>query len=463
MATEISPALTASAAPLAGTGVAPRRSEQPTPETSPSNSPGSSPSAALPGPPPSARRWRWAEPLALWGVSRLLVAVALVAGSVFHPITVDLRKANPFAGPVDNLSEYFRAYAAEPLKHGKTPMFGVRAGGSDAWLAPFTGWDGIWFQSVVELGYQPDMRRPFQQNIAFFPVYPLLIRGVAAMGVPPLIAGVLISHVATLLAAVALYNLVLARWGRGAARWSAAGWLFYPTALFGSVTYADSLLALAGVLSLAALLGGRYLTCGAWAGLATAIRPPGLALGMALVPSLAGRQPVRVLAAGLLSITGIVAYFGYLYTLTGDPLTYPHIVATWRDGGKSTWNPLVWLLLIVNDTILSLRVVARGGPAYILNSSHLFEPLFAVVALSLLWKVRKLGAGVFLGACVMTALPLSTGALPSFGRYSWANMPLFIALGIALARSPLRWVWILASSLLLLWLAAAHGGGWEVI
>ncbi len=122
------------------------------------------------------------------GVSRVLVAVALVAGSVLHPITVDLRKANPFAGPVDNLPEYFRAYAAEPLKFGKTPMFGVRAGGSDAWLAPFTGWDGIWFQSVVELGYQPDMRRPFQQNIAFFPVYPLLIRGVAALGVPPLIA-----------------------------------------------------------------------------------------------------------------------------------------------------------------------------------------------------------------------------------------------------------------------------------
>ncbi len=174
---------------------------------------------------------------------------------------------------------------------------------------------------------------------------------------------------------------------------------------------------------MAALLGERYLTCGLWAGLATAIRPPGLALGMALVPSLVGRRPLRVLVAGLLSITGIVAYFGYLYTLTGDPLTYPHIVATWRDGGKSTWNPLVWMLLVVNDTILSLRVVARGGPAYILNSSHLFEPLFTGISLVLLWRVRKLGAGVFLGACVMTALPLSTGALPSFGRYSWPTYP----------------------------------------
>jgi hypothetical protein len=419
--------------------------------------------AVAPVPAIARRRWQWGEPLALWGVSRLVVAVALVAGSVLHPVSVDMRPANPFAGPVDSLSDYFRQYDADPVKFGKNPMFGVRLGGGDAWLAPFVGWDGIWFQSVAELGYKPDMSRPFQQNIAFFPVYPLLIRGAAAVGIPPLIAGVLISHLATLLAATALYNLVLSRWGRGVARWSVAGWLFYPTALFGSVTYADSLLALTAVLSLGALLDGRYLTCGAWAGLATAIRPPGLALGMALVPSLTSRQPLRVLFAGMLSITGIVAYFAYLYSLTGDPLTYPHIVATWRDGGRSTWNPLIWCLLIINDTVLSALVIARGEPAYVLYSSHLLEPLFAVVALLLLWRVRRLGVGVFFGACVMTALPLSTGALPSFGRYSWANIPLFVALGLMLARSPLRWVWILVSTLLLLWMAAAHGGGWEVI
>lgn len=406
----------------------------------------------------------WREPVLFWAISRVVVALALVAGSLLWPIWHDMTRVNPHAGPTPDLPQYFRDYRAHPADYGKTPMIGVRLGGSLAWLAPFVQWDAVWFQSVAEQGYMHFPGLKTQQNVMFFPGYPALIWLLGRLGLPGPLAAVLIAHLATLATAVLFYRLVARFYGLRAARWVTLVWLFWPMSLFGSCGYSDSLLAVFCALSLGDLLAGRLVRSGFWNGIATAVRAPGLSLGFSLVPWVFTRHAGKAVLGGLLSTTGLLAFFAWHYHLSGDFLLYFRVGETWRDAGDKTWNPLIWALVILRDGINSVRVVLSGKPTYLLYSSHLWEPLLAAITAVLFVAVCRLrNTGLVLSSLFMIAVPLNTGSLASLGRYTWCNLPIFLALGLLIARSPWRWVWLAASGTLLTWLAFLHGGGWEVI
>ena len=413
-------------------------------------------------PVPMRAGW-WQEPLCLWFLSRMIVSAALIVGSLLLPLQIDLRSDNPHAGAKPDLPAYFREYAQRPEQFGKKPMLGVAVGGTWAPLAPFVSWDSIWFLSVAEVGYviRPGLKA--QQNLAFFPLFPLSIRGLNALGIPSVLGGVLIANLATLLTAVCLYRLTGRLAGIKAARWSCGSWLFFPSALFGSVAYADSLLALCGVLSLTALLSDRLLQTGWWAGLATAIRPPGLALATSLIPALFSRRWPVALIAGILGGSGITAYFGYLWAISGDPLLYPHIISQWRTETLGAKGPLVMLLSSIREYLLNLQILIAGKPLFLFRSSHAWEPLLLTICLTLVPAVRRLGWGPLLSVLAMIWLPLSVGGVSSFGRYMWAMMPVFVVLGMKLSTSRWRWGWLTGSVVLLVWLSLLRGGGWEVI
>jgi hypothetical protein len=412
----------------------------------------------------SGVRTDWREPLALWAASRVLVAVALVVGSFAWPIWHDFKKVNPHAGPVADLPGYLRDYAANPAEYGPSPMIGVKLGGEWSWLAPFVQWDAVWFQSVVELGYRPFPELKSQQNVAFFPGYPLTIRGATRLGLPAPLAAVLIAQLCTLLASVVLHRTIARHWGVNTARWATAAWLFWPASLFGSTGYSDSLMALLAALSMEGLLAERYVVSGLWAGLATATRAPALAIGFSLIPAVFSRKGGWAILGGLLSVTGVLAYFSHLWSISGDPLLYPHILQSWSAGREKMFNPILWVLMILRHGFRSLRVVSQGEPSYLLYSSHLWEPLFAGIVLVLFVGVCRLRRpGLALSCFLMIAMPLHSGGLTSFTRYSWCNLPLFVVLGLWLAGHGGRWLWIAGSTLVLIWLAVMHGGGWEVI
>src|SRR5436305_1376777 len=69
--------------------------------------------------------------------------------------------------------------------------------------APFARWDSVWYLTIARVGYGHEASRT-----AFFPLYPLLIRGLGYVTGSDLVAGVLISLVAF---AVALIWLLLVR------------------------------------------------------------------------------------------------------------------------------------------------------------------------------------------------------------------------------------------------------------
>ncbi len=92
-------------------------------------------------------------------------------------------------------------------------------------------WDVEHFLTIARDGYAK------QQEVAFFPGLPMLLRGALAVGVDPVVVGIAISLLASAVAAWGLYRLG----GRRAGVVAAAAWLIAPTTVFTIVPYTESL------------------------------------------------------------------------------------------------------------------------------------------------------------------------------------------------------------------------------
>ncbi len=71
--------------------------------------------------------------------------------------------------------------------------------------ARFAGWDSSWYQKIATTGYEyaDDLK---QHSIAFFPLYPLVTRGVMSLGIPFATAATIVNNLAFLGALLVLYN-----------------------------------------------------------------------------------------------------------------------------------------------------------------------------------------------------------------------------------------------------------------
>ncbi|KAJ1655492.1 ER membrane glycoprotein subunit of the GPI transamidase complex-like protein [Dispira simplex] len=134
------------------------------------------------------------------------------------------------------------------------------------WLRVFVRWDAIYFIHLAEEGHYV-----FEQEHAFFPMLPLLIRFVASSVLYPLIgllgfritiilAGVLVSNCSFVASAVALYHLGidLLR-DKRLAFLGALCYCFTPSNVFMSAIYTESLFALFSFISMRLVLQRRYL------------------------------------------------------------------------------------------------------------------------------------------------------------------------------------------------------------
>lgn len=408
----------------------------------------------------TARRL-WIEPVLSTVLMQVLCISIMWLGYLLHPVKVNYRSDNSHAGVIADLPAYYRDYARHQAEYGKTPMIGLELGGKLGWLRPLVRWDSFWLLSVAEQGYVVDAKLKMQQNIAYFPLYPALVRLGMLMGLPSPVAAVAISLSAMLLTGVLLFRLCASIYSVSAARWTLWLWLCFPTSMFGVAAYADSCLSLLTILALANVLQNQPLRAGLWAGLASGLRPPGLTVGMMLLQNLFTRRWKAALLGGMLSFAGIGLYFAFLGWQYGDPLLYLKIIRTWREQGTSL-DPRNWARAIVVGTVNAVRLIVQQKPEYMFKSGAITDPLLILWCLWFLPSVRKLGWGVLLGTLVAVILPLSTGSTWSIGRYTWSMLPVFIVAGQRLSTT--RWGWLTFIPFIVgwAWLAFLFGGGWEV-
>lgn len=262
------------------------------------------------------------------------------------------------------------------------------------WLNAFVGlerFDAQWYLQIARDGYVDD-----DPSSAFFPLYPLLVRGVAVLvGGHWLLAATLVSNIALLAALVLLYRLTAAELSPTLARPTVLFLLLNPMAMFLYAPYSESVFLLLVLACITWLRHGRWAAAAAAAALASATRSTGLVLGIAMgVQALAEvSRPLRAKGAralvGKLALSacaglGVVAYLLYWAVRSSwdTPLevqrtafrrqpSWPWVsMINGVRGVQRTWNDPSWLIInlgvLLTILILLLGVVAmkRYPPVY---------------------------------------------------------------------------------------------------
>jgi len=310
---------------------------------------------------------------------------------------------------------------------------------------PLARWDAGWYRSISVNGYFWD-RATGVGNAAFFPLYPILVRVLAATGLPLFWAATVLSHAAFFTSVVLFQRLQSLRTGSLAGPFELVALITFPWAFFLLAPYSEALflaLALGAFLAAHNHRWGLVALLGFLAGLTRlfglALVPPLLLLAFrrdsASVAPRKASSYSRALAVVAPAI-GFVSFASWLAIRFGDPLAFLH--AQQSGWGRGTgWAGLHASILAVADNIRE-RGWLHLGPAVDLLVVLL---LFAAVA----YAVRSRHHVDAAYAASGLALIIVSGSLLSAGRYALVLYPVFGLLG-ALGRRPVLWAGYLAVS-----------------
>jgi Gpi18-like mannosyltransferase len=331
------------------------------------------------------------------------------------------------------------------------------------------GWvkyDAGWYRDIAESGYYYRGDEE-QSSVAFFPAYPLTMRGLQnAFGGNMVTWGIPVTFAAGLVSVVLFHRWAARRFGRRAAVLGTALVCLWPYAfyIYGTV-YADAMFLAFVLLAFAFVDAGHNALAGLAGAVATATRPVGVAVLLGLTAVVweqnrrAGRRPFRqrrdwsvLLAAG-----GLGAYATYLWVRFGTPFAFA--VAEGAPGWDQKSTPATWFKFAYFDRIASFR---DQGLLYPINLTA--QMLLALSLLLIVIKARdRIGLGRTVYAVTVLAIPLiGSKDFQGLGRYCIAAFPAFGALGYYIAQHisvRMRVLLLVSSTVFLGVLSSAYARG----
>jgi hypothetical protein len=301
-------------------------------------------------------------------------------------------------------------------------------------------WDANWYLGIVTEGYHFLPNQPgLQQSIAFFPAYPMLVRGVGRMLggrlTSYIAAGMVVSFAAFFGALVYLYALARDTLGEDEARFAVWATATYPFALFFGAIYVESVFLLAMTATVYHFMHARFVRAALWGVLVGLTKTNGFLFSIPLAilavmqaarsgrsgrsgrPGGSGLVPAILAAAG--PGVGMLLFSAYVWHLSGDPLGWLRAHGAW---GREYQG----LLTLVGDR---LNIIANAGvEGYVASLPHdLINALGVIFVLAATWPVaRKFGLAFAVFILIFMLPPLAAGGLISAGRFSSVMFPAFI-------------------------------------
>jgi Mannosyltransferase (PIG-V) len=357
-----------------------------------------------------------------WTTRAAVLVVAVFAALSFGPAMGGLaeRNAEVFDEPALTRS------LAEPL------------------LSPLARWDAAWYLRIAESGYGgSDVRA------AFFPLYPLLVRAVAApFGASPgalLVAAYVVSLAAFLGALVLLHRLVSLELGRPLAQPALLLLAVFPAAVFFGAPYSESLFLLLAVGAFYAARTGRWAWAGAAAAGAAAPRSAGVLLLLPLVMLWWSARPrsARDAAWLLLAPLGVAAYAAFLGLAEGDAWRFLDVQDAWSRELTvplaGAWDGLGAAIDGARQLLSGQREVvyfeeAAGDPYRIaaVNLMLFGSLVFALVACAGCLRRLPKAYGAWVAASLVLPLtfPVKPQPLMSLPRFLAVLFPIFMWLAL---------------------------------
>ncbi len=390
----------------------------------------------------------------------------------------------------------------------------------DLLVAPAARWDAAWYLVIAHYGYHPELGVFTASRSAFFPLYPLGVRGISELSVPPVLAGVLLSLGALALALYGIHRLtalelgrllgprgelsmrgagvdgpVLAVRGRDAARLAVLVTALAPMAFYFSAVYSESLYLALSVGVFWCARQGRWAWVGVLGALAGATRSAGLVLALPVVMLyLYGpredREPdfppgrwriggvryrVRGDALWLLALpVGVVAYATYLALAGGSALEPFHAQEVWNrhfagpyvgvwDAARAAFDGARQLLSFQRRHVYF--ELAGGDPFVSAGHNVMLFAFLAAAIPAIVGVLRRLplayGAYVLAALALPLSYPVAAQPLMSLPRFLVVLFPLSMWLGAWLAEHPRARVPVLLASALLLAFFAEQFATWH--
>jgi mannosyltransferase PIG-V len=265
------------------------------------------------------------------------------------------------------------------------------------WHQVFTAWerfDALWFLRIAVAGY-----RTTDGSAAFFPLFPLLIRGVSILiGGHAFAAAMLVSNGSFAAALCVLYLLTAEERSVETARTTVVLMAIFPSALFFFAPYSEPVFLLAVVVAFRAARRRRWLVAGIAAVLAGLTRNVGIVLAPALFIEAMhqwreeGRPPLPGIAAAAGPIIGAGLYVGYWYERIGDAFAPLHFQANWQRQFSWPWATLFH----ATKDVIDYAGAQEGG----------------------YWAIDWLIVVPFLAASLYAAVRYR----PSYGVYLWGGL-----------------------------------------
>lgn len=287
--------------------------------------------------------------MAGWGVPILLTACLLLAMTLGDGLAARL----------------------PPSLLGADPRYAIAA--QSGWLQHYFAWDSLWYERIARQGYGWTAGGAGQQSIAFFPLWPLVLRlllGAGLGGTAFRAACLLVAAWFCVASVREMRFLACGLLARRAAFWAVIFYAAYPASIFLLHAYPVALLNWATLAGLNALHARRWWRAALFSGIATAAGP--LAVALAVVTAfmvLAAPDRPRLSwagrgAAAALAFSGLLLFCVWQGWAFGDPLAFVHAQAGW--GPAPPW-PLrigraAMQLLVLPDllqTALAWRAALR--------------------------------------------------------------------------------------------------------
>lgn len=292
-------------------------------------------------------------------------------------------------------------------------------------------WDGNWYLEAAEGYAYPDVSAPNlgQIDIAFFPLFPILIRVVQGItGWTPLAAAVLVTGIFGATAIVAIWLLVHRISGREVADRAAMLIAFFPGTIALTLVYSEGVMLTAAAGSLLALLHRKWWLAGLLGALASAARPNGIAValacGVAALIAIRRDRDWTSLAAPAIAPLGMVAYLGWLWANTGAANVWFRVQKEgWGEGidfGKRTavefWD--FYSRLPTDLDFLNIPFIVHLRAVGLLL-------VIATLVLMVRWRPPAIIWAYTIGILLPSLLSQTLGARP---RFIFTAFPLLVAL-----------------------------------
>lgn len=294
-------------------------------------------------------------------------------------------------------------------------------------LVSWTNFDGLHYLDLAQYGY--GYLHKTDMDYVFFPVYPWFIKTFSFLG-GYISSGLLVSHLALILALYYIFKLVSLDFSKKIARSTLLLILIFPTSLFFGSVYTESIFLLLAVLSFYSARKGNFFLACLFGLFASATRVTGIFIWPALVYEFWVRYDRQIKKALnptatwlILPPLGLLAFLRFQYQKTGDPFFF---INSQSNYAGRTVDKLILLHQVFFRYFKMLIFVDHFDPLFF---TVLLEFLCAtLLVLVLIFSLKKIRFSYWLFTLLSFLLPTFTGTFMSIPRFILVLFPVFIYL-----------------------------------